>query len=81
MRRGFCWKGLYGDGFICGYVDPIDGSFSGDDLAYIYPDFKTALRYQKDGSLSVPALVFDKVLQTKSSMTRDDLFDWQRVTM
>ena len=44
IPRGFCWKGLFGGGFICGYVDPVDGSFSGQDLAYIYPDFKTCLR-------------------------------------
>ena len=46
IRRGFCWKGLFGDGFICGFVDPVDGSFSGDDLAFVYPDFKTAIRCQ-----------------------------------
>jgi hypothetical protein len=44
IRRGFFWKGLFGDGFICGFVDPINGSFTGDDMAFIYPDFKTALR-------------------------------------
>jgi hypothetical protein len=44
IARGFCWKGLYGGGLICGYVDPVDGSFSGNDIAFIYPDFKTVLR-------------------------------------
>jgi len=44
IARGFCWKGLWGGGYICGYVDSKDGSFSGSDIAYIYPDFKTVLR-------------------------------------
>ena len=43
VRRGFCWKGCLGGGFICGEVDK-DGEFSGKDIAYIYPDFKMALR-------------------------------------
>jgi hypothetical protein len=29
IPRGFCWKGLWGGGYICGYVDSKDGSFSG----------------------------------------------------
>ena len=52
IARGFCWKGLFGGGFLCGYVDPLDGSFSGPDLAFIYPDFKTALRGEfRNGNL------------------------------
>ena len=43
VRRGFCWKGCLGGGFLCGEVDK-DGEFSGKDIAYIYPDFKMALR-------------------------------------
>ena len=44
IRRGFCWQGCFGGGFICGFVDKEDGSFSGNDIAYIYPDFKTAIK-------------------------------------
>ncbi len=52
IARGFCWKGQYGGGFLCGFVDANDGSFTGDDCAFIYPDFKMALRGQfKDGLL------------------------------
>lgn len=29
---------------MVGTVDPEDGSWSGDDMAYIYPDFKNAIR-------------------------------------
>ena len=32
IARGFCWKGLWGGGYICGYVDSKDGSFSGNCL-------------------------------------------------
>merc|ERR1711963_522763 len=44
IRRGFCWQGGFGGGFLCGFVDKEDGSFSGEDIAYIYPDFKTAIK-------------------------------------
>ena len=44
IRRGFCWKGLFGGGFLCGFVDSKDGSFSGNDIAYIYADFKTSIK-------------------------------------
>ena len=46
IARGFCWKGLHGGGFLCGFVDPVDGSFTGSDIAFIYPDFETVLRGQ-----------------------------------
>lgn len=55
IPRGFCWKGLFGGGYICGYVDPIDGSFTGKDMAYIYPDFQTALRGEFKNGLIVKA--------------------------
>uniref|UniRef100_A0A0K2UHP2 SET domain-containing protein n=3 Tax=Lepeophtheirus salmonis TaxID=72036 RepID=A0A0K2UHP2_LEPSM len=52
IRRGFCWKGLFGGGFLVGNVDEETGEFSGPDLAYIYPDFKRVLRGSfKDGVL------------------------------
>ena len=53
VRRGFCWRGCFGEGFICGYVDK-DGEFTGDDLAYIYPDFKMVLRgkFEKESLVS-----------------------------
>ena len=31
-----------GGGYLHGVVDPGDGSFSGDNLAFIYPDLLTA---------------------------------------
>ena len=40
---GVCWKELDGGAFIYGHVDK-NGDFTGDDLAYIYPDLKTALK-------------------------------------
>ncbi len=44
VRRGFCFKGCFGGGFVCGVVDNA-GEFTGSDIAYIYPDFKMAIRY------------------------------------
>ena len=52
IARGFCWQGLFGGGILCGYVDPVDGTFTGSDIAFIYPDFETVLRGQfKDGKV------------------------------
>ena len=39
---GICWRGLIGGAWLYGKVDEI-GEFSGDKIAYIYPDLKTAL--------------------------------------
>ncbi len=50
VARGFCWRGCLGGGFLCGYVSPKDGTFTGSDIAFIYPDFKHVLRGEfKDG--------------------------------
>lgn len=54
MRTGFCWKGCFGGGYLCGRVDK-EGEFSGDDLAYIYPGFDMALRGRFDKELLVEA--------------------------
>ena len=32
IARGFCWKETFGGGFLCGFVDSVDGSFSGSDI-------------------------------------------------
>ena len=53
IRRGFCWQGCFGGGFLAGRVDPLDGSWSGDDIAYIYPDFKHAIKGQFKDELLV----------------------------
>ena len=40
---GHAWKGLKGGGWLHGRVDPKDGTFTGDSIAYIYRDLETAL--------------------------------------
>ena len=57
IRRGFCWQGCFGGGFLCGEVSKTDGSWTGDDIAYIYPDFQTVLR----GSFVNEKLVSGKI--------------------
>ena len=48
---GFCWKIIRGGGSIVGYVD-YEGRLTGDDIAYIYPDYKTVLHGTfNDGNL------------------------------
>lgn len=39
--RGPCWKYMEGGGFLFGHVDD-QGEFSGNQIAYIYPDMATA---------------------------------------
>ena len=43
VPTGYCWKGLLGGAWIHGKVNPEDGEFTGEDIAYVYPDFKIAL--------------------------------------
>ena len=43
VPAGHCWRGLLGGAWITGVVDQ-DGEFSGADIAYVYPDMKTAFR-------------------------------------
>lgn len=40
---GMCWKYCEGGGFLVGTVDPLTGEFSGDQIAFLYPDYQTAL--------------------------------------
>ena len=42
IPTGYCWKGLLGGAWIIGKVDS-KGEFTGDDIAYVYPDLETAL--------------------------------------
>ena len=41
VATGYCWKGLLGGAWVVGYVDE-NGDLTGDNIAYVYPDFKTA---------------------------------------
>ena len=38
---GSCWKLIRGGGCIVGKVDE-DGNLSGNDIAYLFPDYRTA---------------------------------------
>ena len=42
VPSGYCWRGLIGGAWLYGLVDDI-GEFTGDEIAYIYPDIKTVL--------------------------------------
>jgi len=52
VLRGWCWRGHYDfSGFLVGQVDD-EGSFTGEDIAYLYPDFKMAIKGKfLDGTL------------------------------
>ena len=41
IPTGVCWRGLIGGAWLYGEVDEI-GEFTGDQIAYIYPDLKTS---------------------------------------
>ena len=40
---GYCWQAMEGQGWIYGLVDSETGQFTGDNIAYIYPDLVTCL--------------------------------------
>ena len=42
MKWGTCWKIIRGGGCVVGRVNE-DGDLTGHRIAYLYPDFKTAL--------------------------------------
>ena len=42
IPTGICWRGLIGGAWLYGEVDEL-GEFTGDQIAYIYPDLKTSL--------------------------------------
>ena len=42
MKWGTCWKIIRGGGCVVGRVNK-DGDLTGHRIAYLYPDFKTAL--------------------------------------
>ena len=42
LPTGYCWLAKEGQGWLFGEVDE-RGRFSGDNIAYIYPDLLTAI--------------------------------------
>jgi histone-lysine N-methyltransferase SETD7 len=43
VAQGACWQGLVGGAWLHGVVDDF-GDFTGNDMAYVYQDLKTAFR-------------------------------------
>lgn len=62
---GFAWRIVIGGGFIYGRVDGM-GQLTGDDIAYVYPDVKTALVGKFKNGIMVEAKEA-KVVGTRSS--------------
>ena len=52
LPYGQCWKWSEGGGWLTGVVD-IEGEFTGDDIAFVYPDLKTALVGQFTKGLAI----------------------------
>ena len=42
IPTGICWRGLVGGAWLYGNVNDV-GEFTGNNIAYIYPDLKTVL--------------------------------------
>ena len=40
---GQCWAWQEGGGYITGEVDSVTGAFTGDNIAFLYPDMYTAI--------------------------------------
>jgi len=53
VLRGWCWKGMFeNSGWLVGCVDN-EGELTGDNIAYIYPDFKMAIKGKFEEGLLV----------------------------
>ena len=54
VPSGYCWKGLLGGSWVYGKVDK-NGDFSGEDIAYINQDVKTAYKGMFDNGVMIKA--------------------------
>jgi len=78
---GFTWQSIRGDGWLFGKPDKT-GKFSGEDIAYIYPDLQTAILGKFDDGLLVcgkPAKIvstdiINGVLVPKFKITSEKIF-------
>jgi len=43
IPSGCCWTSVRGGGWLVGQVCPYTGRFTGEDIAFLYPDMRTAL--------------------------------------
>ena len=43
LPSGYAWQSLRGGGWLVGQVCPFTGQFTGDPIAFLYPDLKTAV--------------------------------------
>ena len=43
VARGRCWAWREGGGWLTAAVDTDTGSFTGDNIAFLYPDLRTAI--------------------------------------
>lgn len=69
ILRGIVWKGMYDkSGWVVGKVDE-KGTFTGEDLAYIYPDMKMAIR----GEFKDEKLVCGQVCELLGVVTEDGI--------
>ena len=72
VARGQCWEWREGGGYITGQVDS-RGRFTGDNIAFVYPDMSTAIlgRYN-DGVLvsGAPATVAEVTLEQDIAVVR-----------
>ena len=50
VRIGWIYKGMLGGGYVIGKVDT-DGALTGEDIAFVYPDFRTAIKGQFVGGV------------------------------
>ena len=63
----YCWRGLAGNGYIAGPVDE-EGEFTGENIAYVYPDLKTAIVGTFKGGLLVRILLKSLTMKKRRFM-------------
>jgi len=82
VPTGYTWKYVSGDGWLVGNLDNT-GSFTGEDIAYIYPDLQTAILGKFENGLLVcgkPAKIvsteiINGVLVPKFKITSEKIFE------
>ena len=75
LPTGYCWLAKEGQGWLFGEVDE-RGRFSGDNIAYIYPDLLTAITgtFEKEVikdsyryGRNTPTLIFENLKPVEKS--------------
>ena len=85
LPSGLCWRGLIGGSWLVGTVDQ-RGEFTGDDVAYVYGDMRTAFVGKFDDGTMVKIcetistrFCFFNILNFSPDIRQGSRGDWREV--